>query len=470
MRSYMAKPKSMVIAERESVSINPATGEAIARFAYAPPTEVEKILAAVETGFRVWRAMPIGQRAGILESVAKILRSNAEDYAQHMTQEMGKLVAESKAEVEKCAFLCEWFAQHGPAMLADEPMSMPDKEAYVSYLPLGPILGVMPWNFPFWQAMRAAVPILLGGNCFVLKHAHNVMRCAYDLEDAWRQAGLPEGVFSVLHVPSDDVAAIIGDRRIAGVTLTGSGRAGASVAAQAGKLCKKSLLELGGSDPFIVLADANLDGAVEAGIKARFNNAGQVCIAAKRFILEAPIAEAFTEKFVARARSLKPGDPFHAATTLAPIARGDLRDTLDAQVQTTIKQGARLLCGGSKISGPGFFYEATVLGDVMPGMASFDEETFGPVAALTVAADAEEAIALANHSHYGLSGNLWTGDIARATAIARRLETGAVFINGFSTSDPRAPIGGVKQSGYGRELSHFGIHEFVNAQAVVTRS
>ena len=354
-----------------------------------------------------------------------------------------KRIEESKIEVEKCAHLCEWFANHGHAMLADEPVTMSDAKAYVSYLPLGTVLGVMPWNFPFWQVMRAAVPILLGGNGFVLKHARNVMGCAFLLEEAWHKAGLPKGVFSVLNLPSDKIADILADPRIAAVTLTGSGKAGMSVAATAGKFCKKSVLELGGSDPFIVLADADVEKAVEAGIKARFNNAGQVCIAAKRFILEAPIADAFTKLFVEKAQALRTGDPMDTHTTLAPIAREDLRETLHIQVLDSIRQGAKLLCGGHVVTGQGFFYAPTVLGDVMPGMVAFDEEIFGPVAAITVAKNADDAIRLANLSQYGLSGNLWTRDVAVGADLARQVQVGGVFINGFSASDPRIPIGGV---------------------------
>ena len=450
-------------------SINPSTGEVIAHCEYHTAQEIDARLTSAHRGFEQWRKLEVMQRADILKAMASVLRAHQKDYSTIITQEMGKLLSESQAEIEKCAFLCEWMAEHGPAYLADEAAPLPNATAYISFLPLGPVLGVMPWNFPFWQAMRAAVPILLGGNGFVLKHAHNVTRCAMAMEEAWQKAGLPEGVVTHLRIASADISAVIADARISAVTLTGSGQAGSAVAAAAGKACKKSLLELGGADPFIVLADADIDRAVEAGIKARFGNAGQVCIAAKRFLLEAPIAEQFTEKFVASARALKAGDPTVSTTSLAPLARGDLRDTLHRQVEKTIAQGATLLCGGKAIAGKGYFYEPTVLGDVAPGMVAFDEETFGPVAALTKVANVEEAIALANRSTYGLSGNLWTRNTEQARSIARRLETGAVFINGFSASDPRIPIGGIKESGYGRELSHFGLREFVNAQTVVIR-
>jgi len=371
------------------------------------------------------------------------------------------------ATPEKCAATADWFAEHGPGLLADEPAAVDgDDKVYVSYLPLGTILGIMPWNFPLWQATRASVPIMLSGNGFILKLASNTMGSAYLLRDAWEVAGLPKGLFAILNVESGKIPAVLEDRRVAGVTLTGSMRAGASIASQAGKLIKKSLLELGGADPFIVLADADIDQAVEAGIRARFNNAGQVCLAAKRFILEAPIAERFTTRFVEAAREIKVGDPLDAATTMGPMARVDLRDEAHEQVTKSVAAGATLLLGGKMIDGPGAFYEPTVLSNVMPGMAAFDEEIFAPVAALTEARDIEHAIELANSNDYGLSGNLWTADVDRAQAIARRLETGGVFINGFTASNARIPVGGVKNSGYGRELSHFGIREFTNAQAV----
>ncbi len=307
---------------------------------------------------------------------------------------------------------------------------------------------------------------MLSGNGFILKPAPNTMRCGYLLRDVWEAAGLPHGLFSVLNTNNDGIRAVLDDRRVAGVSLTGSMRAGSAVASQAGKLIKRSLLELGGPDPFIVLADAAIDRAVEAGILARSSNSGQICLNAKRFILERPIAEAFTEKFVAAARTPKLGDPTDPSTTQGPIARSDLRDGIHDQVTRSIASGATLLLGGHKVDGPGFFYEPTVLGDVAPGMAAFDEEIFGPVAAITVARDVEHAVELANCSEYGLSGNLWTQDLDRAASIARRLETGGVFINGFTASDARLPVGGVKNSGYGRELSHFGVREFTNAQGV----
>lgn len=449
------------------VSRNPANGELIESYPFQSPVDVERILDENAVAFRLWRATPMAERVAAYRRLAATFRDRSEVLARSITAEMGKTIAASRAEVEKCAATIEWIAEHGPAILADEPVTVDgDDPVHVSYLPIGTILAVMPWNFPLWQVIRASAPIMLSGNGFLLKHAPNVMGSAYALQQAYEAAGFPKGVFANLNADNDTVAKVIEDPRIAAVTLTGSMRAGSVVAATAAKALKKSLLELGGSDAFIVLADANIDLAVEAGITARFQNAGQVCLAAKRFILERPIADEFTHKFVQAAMNLKAGDPLDPAITVGPMARADLRDELHHQVERTIEAGATLLLGGEKIKGAGNFYAPTVLANVAPGMAAFDEETFGPVAALTVAENAEHAIELANTSEYGLGGSLWSNDIARAQRIARRLETGGVFINGFSASNPRIPIGGVKKSGYGRELSHFGLREFTNAQTV----
>lgn len=450
-----------------ATSRNPATGEFIAHYPFQTADEVERMLDGNAEAYRLWRATPMAVRVATYRRLAAVLRERADTLAALITAEMGKTLAAAHAEVEKCAATIDWIAEHGPAILADEPAPVDgDDQVHVSYLPIGSILAVMPWNFPLWQVIRASGPIMLSGNGFILKHAANVMGSAYALQDAYEAAGFPAGLFTNLNADNDTVARVIEDPRVAAVTLTGSMRAGSAVAATAGSALKKSLLELGGADAFIVLADANLELAVKAAIEARFQNAGQVCLAAKRFILERPIAEAFIEQFVAAARRVKAGDPLDPASTIGPMARADLRDELHRQVERTIEAGATLLLGGRKVEGAGNYYEPTVLADVAPGMAAFDEETFGPVAAITVADDAEHAIELANTSDYGLGGSLWTNDVARAQRIARRLETGGVFINGFSASNPRIPVGGVKKSGYGRELSHFGLREFTNAQAV----
>ncbi|TWI63504.1 succinate semialdehyde dehydrogenase [Pseudoduganella lurida] len=450
-----------------AVSRNPASGALIANYPFHTAAEVEQLLGANAAAQRQWRDTPIAERVSAYRRLAALLRENSERLATLMTSEMGKTLAAARAEVEKCAGSLEWLVAHGPALLADEPVPVEGgDQVFVSYLPIGTVLAVMPWNFPLWQVIRAAGPIMLSGNGFVLKHAPNVMGAAFALQELYEAAGFPRGLFASLNADNDTVARVIGDPRIAAVTLTGSARAGAAIAALAGRALKKSLLELGGSDAFIVLADANIDLAVKAAVHARFQNAGQVCLAAKRFIVERPVLEEFTRKFVAAARQVTVGDPLDPATTMGPMARADLLEELHGQVQRTIAAGATLLLGGEKLPGAGNFYAPTVLAGVVPGMAAFDEETFGPVAAIKAADDVEHAIALANTSDYGLGGALWTGDTVQAQRIARRLETGGVFVNGFSLTDPRIPTGGVKKSGYGRELSHFGLREFTNAQAV----
>lgn len=454
-----------------ATSRNPATGELIATYPFQTQSEVEQLLDVNAAAFRLWRATPMRERVTAYRRLSATLRERSETFAALITAEMGKTLVSARAEVEKCAATLDWIADNGPAILADEPVNVDgDDEVHVSFLPIGTVLAVMPWNFPLWQVIRASGPIMLSGNGFMLKHAPNVMGSAYALQDAYEAAGFPKGLFINLIADNETVARTIEDPRIAAVTLTGSMRAGSAVAATAGKALKKSLLELGGSDAFIVLADANIDLAVKAAVEARFQNAGQVCLAAKRFIVEQPIAEEFTRKFVAAVKQLKVGDPLDNANNVGPMARGDLRDELDGQVQRTLAAGATLLLGGKKIEGPGNFYEPTVLANVQPGMAAFDEETFGPVAAITVAENAEHAIVLTNTSDYGLGGSLWTQDLTRAQRIARRLETGGVFINGFPATNARIPVGGVKKSGYGRELSHFGLREFTNAQAVWTKT
>jgi succinate-semialdehyde dehydrogenase len=450
-----------------SVTRNPATGELLMTYPHQTPAEIEGILAKNSAAAKVWRATPMEERVRCYGRLAKTLRGTSELLAIRATSEMGKTLVSARAEVEKCATALHWLAARGPAILADEQVEAEGYDhIHVSFLPIGTVLGVMPWNFPFWQVMRAAGPIMLSGNGFLLKHAANVMGCAIALQAAFETSGFPKDLFANLNVGTDAVADVIRDPRVAAVTVTGSKRAGSAVASTAGKVLKKSLLELGGADAYIVLADADIDKAVEVGIEARFQNAGQVCLAAKRFILEEPIAEEFTWKYVTAAAKVKAGDPLDEKTTIGPIARDDLREGVHDQVVRSVADGAKLLLGGKKMEGPGFFYEPTVLADVKAGMAAFDEEVFGPVAAITIADDAEHAISLANNSEYGLSGNIWTTNTKRASEIARRLETGGVFINGFSASNPRIPVGGVKNSGYGRELSHFGLREFVNAQSV----
>lgn len=449
-----------------AISLNPATGQVFAEYPFESAEQLEQSLVRAASGFKVWRDQPVSARAQILLNLAKVLRQNAEAMAQMITAEMGKPIAQARAEIEKCAVTAEWYAANGPAMLTPEKTSVENDKAYIAYQPLGPVLAVMPWNFPIWQVLRGAIPMILAGNGYVLKHAPNVMGCAFLLRDAWREAGLTEGVFEVINVTNEGVSKAIADPRIAAVTVTGSVRAGSAIASQAGAALKKCVLELGGSDPFIVLADADLDEAVKAAMVGRFQNSGQICVAAKRIIVEASVLSAFTEKFVAAAKALKVGDPLKDDTYVGPMARYDLRDELHGQVKATLAEGAALLLGGDVIEGEGNYYAPTILGEVRQGMTSFKEELFGPVASLIEARDAEHAVELANDSEFGLAGSVWTADEALAQRIASRLETGGVFINGYTASDARVPIGGVKKSGFGRELSHYGIREFCNAQTV----
>jgi succinate-semialdehyde dehydrogenase len=408
----------------------------------------------------------VAQRTQRLLALGQALRDNAEAMARMITLEMGKPIAQARGEIEKCAQLCGWYAEHGPAMLSAEPTLVEGGKARIEYRPLGPILAVMPWNFPIWQVLRGAVPTLLAGNTYVLKHAPNVMGSAYLLRDAFKQAGFAEGVFEVINVTPDGVSTAIADPRIAAVTLTGSVRAGMAIGAQAGAVLKKSVLELGGSDPFIVLNDANLDDAVKAAVIGRYQNTGQVCAAAKRLIVEQGIVEEFTRRFVDATRQLVVGDPLSAETYIGPMARFDLRDELDQQVRDTLEEGAMLLLGGKKAEGLGNFYEPTVLAGVTDQMTSFKQELFGPVASIITARDAAHALELANDSEFGLAATIYSGNVERAEQMASELETGGVFINGYCASDPRVTFGGVKKSGFGRELSHFGVREFCNAQTV----
>ncbi len=447
-----------------ALSINPANGETLAVWPWATDTEVERALAQTDAAFRQWRSVSVAARAQKLRDLGAALRNRSEEMAQMITREMGKPIAQARGEVAKSAGLCDWYAEHGPAMLSTEATQVAD--AVIEYRPLGPVLAVMPWNFPLWQVLRGAVPIILAGNSYLLKHAPNVLGAANLIEAIFNDAEFPQGVFSQLNATNDGVSQMIADPRIAAVTVTGSLRAGAAIGAQAGAALKKCVLELGGSDPFIVLNDADLDLAVKAAVTGRYQNTGQVCAAAKRFIVEAGIADEFSRRFVEATAALKMGAPDAEENYLGPMARFDLRDELDQQVQATLAEGATLLLGGEKVAGAGNYYAATVLGNVTPTMTAFRQELFGPVAAITVANDADHALALANDSDFGLSATVFTADSATADRFARQLECGGVFINGYSASDARVAFGGVKKSGFGRELSHFGLHEFCNVQTV----
>ncbi|MEB7541407.1 succinate-semialdehyde dehydrogenase [Enterobacter huaxiensis] len=449
-----------------ALSVNPATGETLAACPWATADEVERAIALADAGYRQWRGESVSRRAQKLRDLGAALRNRVEEMAQMMSREMGKPILQARAEVTKSANLCDWYAEHGPAMLQAEPTQVENHNAVIEYRPYGAILAVMPWNFPLWQVLRGAVPILLAGNSYLLKHAPNVLGSASLIADIFTDAGFPQGVFGWVNATNDGVSQAINDRRIAAITVTGSVRAGAAIGAQAGAALKKCVLELGGSDPFIVLNDADLGLAVKAAVAGRYQNTGQVCAAAKRFIVEEGIADAFTQRFVAAVAALKMGAPDSEENYVGPMARYDLRDELHQQVQDTLSEGATLLLGGEKVAGKGNYYAPTVLGNVTPEMTAFRQELFGPVAAITVAKDADHALELANDSDFGLSATVFTANEALAETFSRELECGGVFINGFSASDPRVAFGGVKKSGFGRELSHFGLHEFCNVQTV----
>jgi succinate-semialdehyde dehydrogenase / glutarate-semialdehyde dehydrogenase len=447
-------------------SINPATGEALETFTETSAGDIERILATAHHTFLDWRDAPFATRAQQMHKAAGLLRGRKADYARTMALEMGKPIVQGEAEVDKCALTCEYYAEHAEAMLAEQPRQTDAGRSYVRFDPLGPVLAVMPWNFPFWQVFRFAAPALMAGNAAVLKHASNVPRCALQIEEVFRDAGFPRGLFATVLVGSAAVGGLIADPRIVAVTLTGSEHAGRQIAERAGRELKKTVLELGGSDPFIVLADADVAAAARTAADARLVNSGQSCIAAKRFIVVEPVAEAFIARFADELRARRLGDPLARDTQVGPQARVDLRDDLHRQVVESVKRGARLVLGGEVPAGRGAFYPATLLSAVDKGMPAFDEETFGPVAAVIRAKDERDAIRLANDSEFGLGAALWTRDRARAERLAARIEAGAVFVNGLVKSDPRLPFGGIKRSGYGRELSEYGIREFVNIKSV----
>ena len=447
-------------------TINPANGQPIRSFDLQDDAAVDAALAAAAAAQRDWSRVPVAERVKVLPRIAAVLRDDKARYAQMITREMGKPIAEAEAEIEKCAWNCDFYAEYAPQWLNDEPVPSNATESAVVFDPLGVVLAIMPWNYPFWQYFRFAAPALAAGNGAILKHANNVPECALAVQEVMDRAGVPPGLTASLLIDTGKVADIIADPRIAAVTLTGSTEVGAIVAAQAGRALKKQVLELGGSDPFIVLADADLEAAAEMAVKARYINVGQSCVNAKRFIVEDAVADRFAALFTQRAAALTIGDPMDPATSIGPMARDNLRQALHAQVERSLAEGAQLRLGGQPIDGPGAYYPPTVLDHVTPGMTAFVEETFGPVAAIIRARDADHAIAMANDSEYGLGCALWTRDLPRARDLARRLEAGAVFINGMTASDPRYPFGGIKRSGYGRELGVYGIREFVNIKTV----
>jgi len=447
-------------------SINPATGELIRDYPEHSEAEARRMLDRAGTAFRDWRDALLEARGERLLAVAAVLRAQLHELASLLTAEMGKPIGAAEAEIEKCARACEWFAAEAAGYLAPRVVASDAKRSTVRCEPLGVVLAIMPWNFPFWQLFRCAAPALMAGNVVALKHASSVPGASLAIERVFREGGLPDGVVTSLLVPARAVAALIAHPAVRAVSLTGSEAAGMEVAALAGAALKKSVLELGGSDPFIVLADADPEAVALEAAAARVVNNGESCIAAKRFIVEQPVAAAFEAALTRRMAALKVGDPAARDTEVGPLARPDLVATLADQVARSVAAGATLLTGGAALPRPGFFFAPTVLAGVDPGMAAFDEETFGPVAAVTRARDLDQAIELANRSRYGLGASVWTRDPRRGEALAARLEAGAVFVNGAVRSDPRLPFGGVKQSGYGRELSAEGIREFVNVQTV----
>ncbi|MEX2531638.1 MAG: NAD-dependent succinate-semialdehyde dehydrogenase [Gemmatimonadota bacterium] len=450
-------------------AVNPATGETLKEYPELTREELEAVLQEAHQTQKSWRSTPYSHRADRLRRAAALLRERVEEHALLMTQEMGKPLSEARGEVEKCAWVCEYYADNGEDHLAPETVDTPDTDArtYVAFQPIGLVLAIMPWNFPYWQVFRFAAPNLMAGNGGILKHAPNVPGCALAIEEVFREAGFPAGLFRSVLVDLELTSAIIEHPLIRGVTLTGSVRAGKAVASQAGDQVKKTVLELGGSDPYIILEDADLDATVETCATSRMLNSGQSCIAAKRFLVVEPLREEFERRLVARMGQAVMGDPMDEKTTLGPQARPDLRDELHQQVRESVEAGARLLLGGELPEGPGAFYPATVLTDVAPGMRAYHEELFGPVATIIGVADEAEAVRVANDTVFGLGAAVFTADRQRGERLAREeLDAGACFVNAFVRSDPRLPFGGVKESGYGRELSPFGIREFVNIKTV----
>ncbi len=447
-------------------TVNPATGELVKSFEALTPAEIEQKLETAATAFAAFCHSPLSERSRWLIRAAEILDSEKDTFGRLMTLEMGKTLRAAVQEAEKCAVGCRYYAEHAAAFLQDEVIPTSAARSFVRYQPLGPVLAVMPWNFPFWQVFRFAAPALMAGNVSLLKHASNVPQCALAIENVFRRAGLPDGVFQTLLIGADQVNAIIADPRVAAVTLTGSLAAGQSVAAAAGKAIKKSVLELGGSDPFIVMPSADLEGAVHTAVQARTINNGQSCIAAKRFIVHDSIASQFVRLFVARMESLKIGDPRDPRTDIGPLATPQVLADLQHQIEETINKGATCLLGGRALAGPGNFFPPTVLTSIPKSSPAYSEELFGPVASVFTVNSPEAAVQLANDTCFGLGAVAWTNDPRERELFINDLQSGLVFINGMVASDPRLPFGGIKQSGYGRELSHHGLREFVNAKTV----
>ena len=449
--------------------VNPATGETLKTYDEMTPGQTAAAIEEAHAAWASWRHVPFADRARPMKKAGAILRERREEFARLMALEMGKPLKQGVAEAEKCALACDYYADNAEAHLAPDIVKTEASKSYVAFEPLGVVLAVMPWNFPFWQVFRFAAPALMAGNAGVLKHASNVPGCAIAIEDVFVKAGFPKGVFRTLLIGSRQVKSVIEHRLVSAVTLTGSTPAGRAVAGQAGAALKKTVLELGGSDPYIVLEDADLDHAVNTCATSRLINSGQSCVNAKRFIVVEPLVPAFTEKLVAAMKSKRMGDPLEDGVDVGPQARADLRDELHKQVMDSVAKGARLLLGGEIPPGHGSFYPPTVLGDVKPGMPAYEEELFGPVASIFSARDEAEAVRIANDSIFGLGAAVFTKDAERGERVARQLEAGCTFVNALVASDPRLPFGGIKESGYGRELGTYGIREFVNIKTVFVR-
>jgi succinate-semialdehyde dehydrogenase/glutarate-semialdehyde dehydrogenase len=450
--------------------VNPATGETIRTYDEMTPAETGQIITQVQQTFGDWKQTTFAERTQMMRRAAQVLRENANQYAVLMAQEMGKPVRDGRAEAEKCAWVCDYYAEHAAAFLQPEIIPTDASKSFVTFQPLGVVLAVMPWNFPFWQVFRFAAPALMAGNVGVLKHASNVPGCALAIEEVFRKAGFPDHAFRTLLIGSRYVDGVIEHPYVRAVTLTGSTPAGKAVASKAGALLKKTVLELGGSDAYVVLADADLEATATTCVTSRLLNAGQSCIAAKRFVVVDAIRRQFEEAFVSQMRLARVGDPLDEATQVGPLARHDLRQDLHQQVQTSVSRGATCLLGGMTPEGQGAYYPPTVLSQVAKGMPAYDDELFGPVAAIIAVADEREAIRVANDSVFGLGAAVFTQDVARGEHIAaHELEAGCCFVNAFVKSDPRLPFGGIKESGYGRELSSYGIKEFVNIKTVFVR-
>ena len=450
-------------------SLNPSTNQLIQTYASWDSSRLEQALEKTRRAQQAWAQTSFSQRAEVLRNAAMQLRAQRDRYATLITQEMGKPLREARAEVEKCTTVCDYYAQHGEEFMRAEPVNSEASKSYIAHHPLGVVLAVMPWNFPFWQAFRAAAPALMAGNALLLKHAPNVPQCALAIEAIFRECGLPDGVFASLMIEVEQVADVIASPHVHAVTLTGSEAAGRKVAALAGQHLKKCVLELGGSDPFIVLHDADLELAVNMAIASRFMNCGQSCIAAKRFIVVPQIADEFLQKLKIRVGAIKVGDPLDEATRIGPMARADLRDELHRQITDSIAQGAVAVTGCKPVEREGFFYQPSILDQVTSNTRAWHEELFGPVATVIRAASEADALRIANETRFGLGSSIWSKDTARAEQLAAHIQAGSTFINGMVKSDPRLPFGGVKASGYGRELSRLGMHEFVNAKTVWIR-